>query len=391
MTDTNEIFNPWEVKGKVDYKKLIEKFGTEEIDTQLIERIEKLTNKPVHPWIKRGIFFSHRDLNKFLDAYEKGTPVFLYTGRGPSSESMHIGHMIPFMLTKYLQDVFNCPVVIQIADDEKYYFKGKHHTDFDKIYKLGMENAKDIIAFGFNKDKTFIFSNRDYKSVSLEYEKLASEFKFNTTFNDLKSIFGLKDNSNVGMIEWPIYQSIAAFSKSYPHIFKGKNAFCLTVCAIDQDPYFRLCRDVAPKMKLIKPCLIESTFISPLTGTNGKMSSSSSTESTIFLTDDDHIITKKIKRFAFSGGGGDGTLEEHKKYGGNMDTDIPCQYLKYFEFDDDKLNDIYKKFKAGEMTCNEIKKILIEKLIEVIQNHQKNRSLITDDLLNDFYSKKEIV
>ena len=35
-----------------------------------------------------------------LDRHEKGLPFFLYTGRGPSSDSMHIGHSIPFEFTK---------------------------------------------------------------------------------------------------------------------------------------------------------------------------------------------------------------------------------------------------------------------------------------------------
>jgi tryptophanyl-tRNA synthetase len=36
-----------------------------------------------------------------LDRYSKHEPFFLYTGRGPSSDSMHIGHVIPFTFTKY--------------------------------------------------------------------------------------------------------------------------------------------------------------------------------------------------------------------------------------------------------------------------------------------------
>lgn len=32
---------------------------------------------------------------------------------------MHLGHLIPFMFTKYLQDAFDCPLVIQMTDDEK--------------------------------------------------------------------------------------------------------------------------------------------------------------------------------------------------------------------------------------------------------------------------------
>lgn len=42
----------------------------------------------------------HREFDKILDRYEQGKPFYLYTGRGPSSDSMHLGHMIPFMFTK---------------------------------------------------------------------------------------------------------------------------------------------------------------------------------------------------------------------------------------------------------------------------------------------------
>ena len=39
------------------------------------------------------------DFGLILDRYEKGQPFYLYTGRGPSSDSMHMGHLIPFMFT----------------------------------------------------------------------------------------------------------------------------------------------------------------------------------------------------------------------------------------------------------------------------------------------------
>lgn len=41
-----------------------------------------------------------REFDKILDRYEQGKPFFLYTGRGPSSDSMHLGHMVPFVFTK---------------------------------------------------------------------------------------------------------------------------------------------------------------------------------------------------------------------------------------------------------------------------------------------------
>jgi tryptophanyl-tRNA synthetase len=41
-----------------------------------------------------------RDVEKILDAYEQKKPFYLYTGRGPSSEAMHLGHLVPFIMTK---------------------------------------------------------------------------------------------------------------------------------------------------------------------------------------------------------------------------------------------------------------------------------------------------
>ena len=44
-------------------------------------RMEKLTGHRPHHWLRRGIFFAHRDMKEVLDCYEKGQPFYLYTGR----------------------------------------------------------------------------------------------------------------------------------------------------------------------------------------------------------------------------------------------------------------------------------------------------------------------
>lgn len=104
-----QIITPFDVSGGVDdngkakainYEKLIETFGSRRIDQALLERFAKITGHKPHRLLRRGMVFSHRDLDLILDKYEKGTPFFIYTGRGPSSDSMHIGHMIPFEFTK---------------------------------------------------------------------------------------------------------------------------------------------------------------------------------------------------------------------------------------------------------------------------------------------------
>ena len=77
---------PWEVKGEVDYERLMREFGTEPITEELIERLKKHTGD-VHYMLRRGIFFSHRDLDWILDKYEQGEEFVLYTGRGPSGHT----------------------------------------------------------------------------------------------------------------------------------------------------------------------------------------------------------------------------------------------------------------------------------------------------------------
>ena len=53
-------------------------------------------------------------------------------------------------------------------------------------------------------------------------------------------------------------------------------------------------------------------------------------------------MKRKINKYAFSGG--QKTLDEHRKKGGNPDVDVSFQYLKMlFEEDDKKLEDIKEK------------------------------------------------
>ena len=279
---------PWEVADEVDYDKLIREFGCHPIDEALLERIERVTNKKPHHFLRRGIFFSHRDLHLLLDLYERGQPFYLYTGRGPSSESMHMGHLVPFLFTKWLQETFHVPLVIQITDDEKFFFKD---LTIDEVEKLARENIKDIIALGFQKDLTFIF--RDFEYMGHMYRTVARIEKA-ITASQSKGCFGFKLEDNIGKWMFPAVQAAPSFSVCFPHMFpKDKNIFCLIPQAIDQDPYFRMTRDIAPRLGLLKPALIHSVFFPGLSGSAGKMSSS--VGAAVFLTDTEKQIKDRKK------------------------------------------------------------------------------------------------
>ena len=60
---------------------------------------------------------------------------------------------------RWLQEVFDVPLVIQLTDDEKFLWKD---LKLEECRRLARENIKDIIAIGFDVNKTFIFTDFDY-------------------------------------------------------------------------------------------------------------------------------------------------------------------------------------------------------------------------------------
>jgi tryptophanyl-tRNA synthetase len=379
---TTQVVNPFNVESEngIDYNKLIGHFGCDPIDGEMIKRFEKVTGKRAHLWLRRGLYFSHKDFSEILDSYEKKEPIYLYTGRGPSSEAMHLGHMIPFMFTKYLQDVFDAIVIIQLSDDEKFYFKDGPLEEFNR---LSRENAKDIIACGFNLNKTYIFSNLESFGGKL-YETTARIMKA-TSGNQMRGIYGPDIDRNVGTFMWPCMQCAPAFSQSFPFIFGDKKVKCLVPMAIDQAPYFRMARDFAKKNKqFLKPATIHSKFLVALEGIVTKMSTTGSSV-TIFLTDTEKKIRKKINKYGFSGG--KETLEEHRRVGGNLNVDVAYQYLIYFEPNDDVLNKIAKEYSSGHLLSGQIKKMAADAITKSVLEHQRKRAIVTKDVIDSFFSR----
>ncbi|THG94337.1 hypothetical protein EW026_g7111 [Hermanssonia centrifuga] len=382
-----QVVTPWDVQGSVsadgkqlaiDYDKLVDQFGTKRIDKALLERFERLTGRKPHILLRRGMFFSHREFDKILDRYEQGKPFYLYTGRGPSSDSMHLGHMVPFSFTKWLQDVFDVPLVIQLTDDEKFLFK--HELKPEQTYDFALRNARDIIAVGFKLEKTFIFSDYDY--VGGPFYRNISKISRQITINQAKATFGFNDSDNIGKIHFAAIQAAPSFSNSFPNIFGTQtNIPCLIPCAIDQDPYFRLTRDVAVKLKYPKPTLIHSKFFPALQGPQTKMSASD-TNSSIYMTDTPNQIKNKVNKHGFSGG--QETEEEHRRLGGNPDVDVAYQYLGFFLEDDEEWAQMGEEYRAGRLLTGQLKKKCIDILQAYVKNFQDAKAKVTEETLRAF-------
>lgn len=130
--------------------------------------------------------------------------------------------MVPFMFTKYLQDAFDVPLVIQMTDDEKFLWKD---LTLEETQRLAVENAKDIIACGFDPKKvcggpapsqrrreaaaggspallfaapqTFIFTNTKYMGTM--YPTVVRIQK-KITFNQASGAFGFGGSHSIGQV-----------------------------------------------------------------------------------------------------------------------------------------------------------------------------------------------
>ena len=349
------VVTPWHVEGRIDYDRLVEKFGTERMTEPMRARIREAAGED-HFMLRRGVFFSHRDMGQILDSHARGDGFFLYTGRGPSGHT-HIGHLLPWVFAKWIQDRFGARMYFQLTDDEKFY--AKEGLSLEKAAEFAAENALDFAALGFDPAKTRIIVNT--RDIARLYPAAAQAAK-RINFSNTKATFGFSGQTNIGMVFYTALQSAPCFLEDMP---------VLIPLGVDQDPHFRLTRDVAPRMGRPKPSLIHNVMLPPLGGIGGKMSASDP-NGTIYTTDGPGQVRRKVLKYAFSGGRADAA--EHRRLGGDPDVDVSFQYLRmFFEPDDSRLEKIREQYSSGSMLTGELKQILVDKANEFLQEHQRRR------------------
>ena len=358
------IVTPWEVKGKVDYERLIHEFGTQPLTEELLKKITEHTGS-LHLQLQRRLFFSHRDLDKVLELYEKGTKFVLYTGRGPSGP-VHIGHLVPWIFTLHLQEKFGARLYFQMTDDEKFLIDDEATLTQTRNYAY--ENTLDLIALGFKPEKTFIIY--DVQDIDLLYD-ITLDIAKRITYSTAKATFGFQDSTNIGWIFWPALQAAPCFIHKK---LTGENVPALIPAAIDQDPYWRVTRDIAQKLGYYKPAQIHCRFL-PGLGPGGKMSASEP-ETSIFTMDPPESVKRKIWN-AFTGG--KPTAAEQRKTGADPTFCSIFQYYVYlFEEEDEKLMERERRCKSGEILCGECKNDLVDRLNMFLEEHREKREKAKD-------------
>ncbi|MBU0957301.1 MAG: tryptophan--tRNA ligase [Nanoarchaeota archaeon] len=351
---------PWEVSGDIDYDKLSKEFG-----------IKKLQNLPEvfkkNVLFRRGIVFAHRDFGKIISAIEHKKKFIMMTGLMPSGD-MHLGHMLLVQQMVFYQKL-GAKLYIAVADLEAYNAREK---SLKELKEVAIEQyLTNYIAMGIDPKKCEIYfqsaRSPDAKK-SNAYYRLASNFSRYVTFNEFKAVYG---EISPGKMNASLLQAADMFHPQLPE-FEGKTPTFIPV-GVDQDPHIRIARDIGNRYKDHDFEQISSTYHLFLPGLKegGKMSSSDPS-SYIALTDTPEEVKNKINKYAFSGG--QATLEEHRKKGGNPDVDVSFQYLRaFFEPDDKKIAKIEKDYKSGKLLTGELKKILIDKINTFLKQHQAAR------------------
>ena len=236
---------------------------------------------------------------------------------------------------------------------------------------------KDRTKIRFVAVKDTPGSDKFFKNIDKLYP-IALGVAKKITFSTAKAVFGFDNSTNIGSIFFTAMQSAPAF---IPSVDAGKQVPVLIPCGIDQDPHFRVCRDVAPGLGYPKPSLIFCKMMPGLSG--GDKMSSSDENATIYTTDTEKQVKKKVGR-AFTGGCV--SVEEQREKGGNPEV---CSVFKYnyfmFEHSDDEINELVRKCRNGEILCGECKMCLTQKINVFLAEHQEKREKAKDVIADMAY------
>jgi len=352
------VVTPWEVKGDINYNRLIEQFG--------LSHFKHLPKQFDNLLFRRNIIFAHRDFKQIVNAVENKTSFAMMTGLMPSGK-MHFGHKLVADEMVFYQQL-GAKLYVAVADIEAFNTRNPNLAELQKV--AVEEYLLNYIALGLEpKNIDFYFQSKrsvDGKKASAYYS-LANMLSRNVTFNEFKAVYG---EISPAKMSCALLQASDMLHPQLPD-FEGKIPVVVPV-GVDQDPHIRLARDLLSRQKSFDFCQLSSTYHIFMPGLKGAKMSSSDPTSFIALTDSPDEAERKIKKYAFSGG--QPTLEEHRKKGGNPDVDVAFQFLRYgLEPDDDKLAEIYEDYKSGKLLSGELKQIAIEKICAFLEQHQKAR------------------
>lgn len=337
-------------KSTADINRMIKEFN--------IRPIEEIADRfPDKTLIEKRILIAHRDFDKILDLHEGGEKFAIVSGRGPSGP-IHLGHLFLFRVVKQLQEIFDVNVFIPLSDDEKLVFNKIRDLKEGELW--GLDNAKTIMALGFNPSKTIIYLSSHQDRIY----RYALEISRKLTISTAKNALGVEDSANIGIL---FYSAVQIAHILQPTLDYGYPV--VVPIGLDQDVFMRLARDVAEKMGLPKPA---SLYVQFIPGITHEPMSSSKPETSIYVKDSGKELLFKVFKTLT---GGQGTIEDQRTKGANPFNCNIYSWLKGFVFRTVK-QDLHhaNKCENGEILCGFDCKMMIYRFLDNYFKELKDRS-----------------
>jgi tryptophanyl-tRNA synthetase len=341
--------DPWGSEEiKLD-EKLIKEFGLRKFDKK---------NLPFDNYFfERGIILAHRDFGAIYDCIKNKKPFIQLTGIATSGP-FHLGHKLDidiFLMFKKL----GAKSFFAVCDIDAYVSRPDSKLDsLAKAKEIAVDNVAHLLAFGVERKDIYVQSRKEPR-----YYEFAFELSKKITENAFKAIYG---HLNLGKVSANLLQYADILHLQLKEYLGPMPS--ITGIGVEQDPHARATRDIARKLpyKMKMPSFVYFMHQSGLQ--EGRKMSASYPETAIFLDDSPKEIKTKINK-AFSGGRK--TVEEHRKLGGIPEIDKAYEILFFHHPDSKFVQEVYNKYKSGEMLTGELKKICIDFLTEFIVEHKK--------------------
>lgn len=335
-----------------DNKKLINDFGASPI---------KDIEVPNHYAFTNELVVSHRGFDEFYQALKQNKKCAIVSGVNASG-TLHLGHKPLFDTLLFFQQEHDVPVFIPISDDESYV------SDKVSTQQEGLSNAKalarELIAYGFDTSKTFLIIDQLYTPIY----NLAIRFSKRVTLSEVKATYGYENSDNPGLFFYPAVQTAHVLfplvERDFDHV--------LVPIGPDEDAHLRIARGIADKEKIRKPSVIHFSF---LPGTDGQKMSKSK-NNFIKLFESPKVVKKLVNK---SLSGGQESVEEHRKLGGDADNDVAFLYLQKMFLSAKESATIRTQYESGELLSGELKGMLVDYLVDMGERLNTSLAKVSDE------------
>ena len=147
------VVNPWEVKGEIDYGRLVKEFGI-----NILKELPTVFNENV--LFRRKIVFAHRDIQRILEAIKNKKKFVMMTGLMPTGK-FHLGHMLLAQQMVFYQKL-GAKIYIAVADIEAYNARGQ---SLEEIRKIAIDQyVNNYVALGLKQENCEIYFQSERSS-----------------------------------------------------------------------------------------------------------------------------------------------------------------------------------------------------------------------------------